>query len=55
MAPIHGPIYSYGPIPFMAMAHSIHGYGAFHLWPWRIPLMAMAHSIHGHGVFHLWP
>jgi len=52
-------------IPFMAMAHSIHGHGAFHSWPWPhsihghgpIPFMAMApfhswpwpHSIHGHG------
>jgi len=57
MAPIHGPTYGYGPIPFMAMAHSIHGHGAFHLWPWRIPFMAIAlfhswpwpHSIHGQG------
>jgi len=57
MAPMHGPTYGHGPIPFMAMAlfhswpwpHSIHGHGAFHSWPWRIPFMAMAHSIHGHS------
>jgi len=35
-------------IPFMAMAHSIHGHGP-------IPFMAMAHSIHGHGAFYSWP
>jgi len=43
--------------PLMAMAHSTHGHGAFHSWPWRIPFMAIAlfhswpwpHSIHGHG------
>jgi len=48
MAPIHGPTYGHGPIPFMAMAHSTHGHGAFHSWPWRIPFMAMA-------PFHSWP
>jgi len=48
MAPMHGPTYGHGPIPFMAMA-------PFHSWPWRIPFMAMAHSIHGHGAFHSWP
>ncbi len=48
MAPMHGPTYGYGPIPFMAMAHSIHGHGAFHSWPWRIPFMAIA-------PFHSWP
>ncbi len=42
MAPMYGPTYGPGPIPFMAMA-------PFHSWPWRIPFMAMAHSIHGHG------
>ena len=35
--------------------YSIHGYGAFHSWPWRIPFMAMAHSTYGHGAFHSWP
>jgi hypothetical protein len=48
MAPMHGPTYGHGPIPFMAMAHSTHGHGAFHSWPWP-------HSIHGHGAFHSWP
>jgi len=33
----------------MAMAHSIHGHGAFRSWSWRIPFMAMAHFIHGYG------
>ena len=42
MALMHGPTYGYGPIPFMAMAHSIHGHGVFHLWPWP-------YSIHGHN------
>ncbi len=42
MAPIYGPTYGHGPIPFMAMAHSIHGHGAFHSWLWP-------YSIHGHG------
>ncbi len=42
MAPMHGPTYGHGPIPFMAMAHSIHGHGAYHSWPWP-------YSIHGHG------
>ncbi len=27
MAPMHGPTYGPGPIPFMAMAHSTHGHG----------------------------
>ena len=49
MAPMYGPTYGPGPIPFMAMAHSIHGHGVFHSWLWRIPFMAMAHSTHGHG------
>jgi len=31
MAPMYGPIYGYGPISFMAMAHSIYGHSAFHL------------------------
>jgi len=41
MAPMYGPTYGPGPIPFMAMA-------PFHSWPWRIPFMAMA-------LFHSWP
>ncbi len=48
MALMYGPTYGHGPIPFMAMAHSTHGHGAFHSWPWRIPFMAMA-------PFHSWP
>jgi len=56
MAPIYGPTYGPGPIPFMAIAYSIHGHGAFYLWLWP-------HSIHGHGPipfmaiapFHSWP
>ncbi len=35
MAPIYGPTYGHGPIPFMAMAYSIHGHGP-------IPFMAIA-------------
>ncbi len=35
MAPMYGPTYGHGPIPFMAMA-------LFHSWPWP-------YSIHGHG------
>ncbi len=45
MAPMHGPTYGPGPIPFMAIAH---GHGAFRSWPWRIPFMAIA-------LFHSWP
>jgi len=52
MAPMYGPTYGHGPIPFMAMAHSamahsIHGHGAFHSWPWP-------YSIYGQGP-HSWP
>jgi len=48
MAPMYGSIYGHGPIPFMAMAHSTHGHGAFHSWLWRIPFMAKS-LIHGQG------
>jgi len=42
MAPMYGPTYGHGPIPFIAMAHSTYGHGVFHSWLWP-------HSIHGYS------
>jgi len=40
MAPMHGPTYGPGPIPFMAMAHSTHGHGPI---PFMAKVLSLSH------------